>query len=510
MGSVRDMAPNPVLTTPQASAVLDRLVAACKGFDLTDEQIRGLRARGHGAVLSELSILARESSSPSRTWFLLACLTARYPTPNEVRTVWRRLKLSSTTLAHRAVLAHATLYPEAFIQSAPAITIVSDRVIVDVNFSATHEHNSGIQRVVRQTMSRWHRDHDVLFVGWTQDGEAMRTLTASETDRVVRFGESRTKSRPGEPLTVPAVIIPLKSTIIVPEVPFEHLCEPLQSLAEFSNNRVGLIGYDTIPVVSADSVPEEETNRFVKYLSMLKHVDRVAGISAAATEEFRGFCAALAPQGISGPVVTEVSLPLALPDQRLAGGDRGGDIPMLLCVGSQEPRKNQLAVLFAAEKLWREGLSFSLQFIGGGSASFVPRFDRIVRRLRSRGRHIVVMRSASDAVLLQAYQRARFLVFPSIHEGYGLPVAEALALGTPVLTTQYGSTAEIAAHGGCVVVDPRDDEDIVRAMRRLLRDDDLIQRLSAESQAITAAQWDDYAADLWRELVVNVGHHDAG
>ena len=70
-----------------------------------------------------------------------------------------------------------------------------------------------------------------------------------------------------------------------------------------------------------------------------------------------------------------------------------------------------------------------------------------------------------DDDLWNAYERAAFMIFPSLHEGYGLPIAEALAHGTPVITSDFGSTAEIARDGGCLLVDPRDDEQIVDAMR---------------------------------------------
>ena len=57
--------------------------------------------------------------------------------------------------------------------------------------------------------------------------------------------------------------------------------------------------------------------------------------------------------------------------------------------------------------------------------------------------HVAVPRSNCELP-----SRGQVHVFPSVHEGYGLPVAESLALGTPVITTEYGSTAEIAAGGG--------------------------------------------------------------
>jgi glycosyltransferase involved in cell wall biosynthesis len=113
-----------------------------------------------------------------------------------------------------------------------------------------------------------------------------------------------------------------------------------------------------------------------------------------------------------------------------------------------------------------------------------------------------VLRGIDDATLLRAYGNADFTVFPSLHEGFGLPVAESLALGVPVVTSNYGSTAEIAAGGGCLLVDPRDDDDLTDAMRRLLTDPALVEELRGQIARRPRRTWDDFAAELWNELVV--------
>ena len=107
----------------------------------------------------------------------------------------------------------------------------------------------------------------------------------------------------------------------------------------------------------------------------------------------------------------------------------------------------------------------------------------------------------SEAELVAAYREARFSVFVSTHEGYGLPVAESLAFGTPVITGDYGSTREISRDGGAVLVNPRDDDHLVAAMRELLLDDDRLQELLTEIDARPARSWDDYAREVWDVLV---------
>ncbi|MEJ3403528.1 glycosyltransferase [Rathayibacter sp. YIM 133350] len=445
-------------------------------------------------------------------WLLTVAVTGAFPSSDRVEMLTRALRFAADELAYAAVLEVCFDDAARFGSMDAHMEIVVGGVVVDVDFCANHRHNTGIQRVVRQTMSRWSGSRDIRLVAWTAGGGAMRTMSRLETDRVVswnRYSEPSEAETPVDPDHF-RLVVPYESVVVLPEVPQAQLVNPLAALAQYSGNRIGLIGYDAIPVVSADMVPDEETERFVRYLTIVKHADRVAGISDAASKEFAGFCATLATQGVRGPVTVSVSLPVDSPDavEKVTGNS---DEPSVICVGSQEPRKNQIAVLAAAEVLWREGLSFSLTFIGGGSSGFVRGFDRRIRQLARKGRHVVVRRGVNDAVLSAAYSTARFSVFPSLHEGYGLPVAESLSFGTPSITTEYGSTAEIARGGGCLVVNPRDDVQLAEALRRMIVDDDLIDRLRSQIASRTDETWDDYSSALWEQLVAPLlrSLHDA-
>jgi glycosyltransferase involved in cell wall biosynthesis len=111
------------------------------------------------------------------------------------------------------------------------------------------------------------------------------------------------------------------------------------------------------------------------------------------------------------------------------------------------------------------------------------------------------MRGMSDDELWQLIRDASFTVFISLHEGFGLPVAESLACGTPVLTTAYGSQGEIAAGGGALTVDPRDDTAVVDSLRRMLTDQELLSRLRAEAAERPTDTWSEYADGVSLALV---------
>jgi glycosyltransferase involved in cell wall biosynthesis len=176
----------------------------------------------------------------------------------------------------------------------------------------------------------------------------------------------------------------------------------------------------------------------------------------------------------------------------------------VLSVSSIAPRKNHLRTVEAAERLWREGLDFQLVFVAGWDGSWEA-FDEAVAHLQAKGRPLRVLSRVDEDTLWEAYRVARCSVFVSLVEGFGLPAAESLAVGTPVVLTDYGSMAEIGADGGALLVDPRDVDAIADAMRRLLLDDALHAELSAAALARPQTDWDEYARRTWQWLVDGEG-----
>jgi len=500
------------------------------------EQVRRARAgrvRAIGAVLLDqlpppagtpesdtatvLSALAQHLSArptTDRVWLVLAGLSAAFPTRDEVDRTRRRIELSDPQDAAIVLLEDAMAAVGASGTPLAQVTVAVGRVVVDVDFTARHDLHTGIQRVVRQTVPLWHTDHDILPVAWTHARGAMRPLDEVESARIFQWSaHRRTEGGQDDPDRVAdtddQVVIPWRSVVVLPEVPQLDVTPRIAAIGACSNNRLVLVGHDAIPLLSAETLEMEEPEKFMTFLSALKFADRIAGVSRASATEFASFASMLAAQGLTGPTTVPVPLPVefAVQDQatesaapRLpSSGALPAGVPEVVVVGSHDPRKNHLAILHAAEVLWQRGRRFRLSFIGspGSNEEFLTR----VTRLQHRGRDVQLRTGLSDAQLREAVSRARFTVFPSLHEGYGLPVAESLALGTPVITTSYGSTAEIAEGGGAVTVDPRDDAALTRAMERLLTSDEDIDRLRAEIRGRRERSWQDYADELWDAIV---------
>lgn len=472
-------------------------------------------------LLVDLVTHVRTTLSPADAWLLWVAASGYLPLSDDVDELLRQFELAATSTDAEIWLLHRA---REIIEELGAMTrpmrVVRDAVVVDVSFSAQFDKHTGIQRVTREVCSRWQAEHEVELVAWIPSHRGLRSLTVDEEARVVAWSDAaRGTASESSQRALPddaELVVPWGTTVVLPEVAQGTSAQPLAALAQHSGNVVVAIGYDAIPVVSADLRPVSEPNQFVGYLTVIKHTTRVAGISTSAAAEFRGFADAVRAQGLPGPQVVEVMLAAEVPSNdkpdtgaALPGGvdapEEGSPArPLVLCVGSHELHKNHVAVLHAAELLWRDGLDFELRFVGGRGWD-TEELDELVESLTAAGRSVTKVGSVTDEQLWSMYRSAAFTVFPSLHEGFGLPVAESLACGTPAVTTRYGSTEEISRRGGCLLVNPRDDHEVSAAMRRLLTEPDLLAELSAAARSSVGRSWDQYADEVWDYLVLGLG-----
>jgi glycosyltransferase involved in cell wall biosynthesis len=176
----------------------------------------------------------------------------------------------------------------------------------------------------------------------------------------------------------------------------------------------------------------------------------------------------------------EVPLPSALADVL-------DDRPFFLFVGSLLPRKNLARVLDAFAAL-RASHAPDAQIVVVGVKRVFGADGGETRRADLAG--VRFAGYVDDATLGALYRRAICLVSPSLYEGFGLPIVEAMALGAPVITSNVTALPEVAGDAA-VLVDPYDTDAIEQAMRRLLQDDGLRADLRARGfQRARAFTWE--------------------
>ena len=168
----------------------------------------------------------------------------------------------------------------------------------------------------------------------------------------------------------------------------------------------------------------------------------------------------------------------------------------LLCVGTFEPRKNHLVLLEAAGIVWERGGDFELVLIGRTTAQWGGQVESAIARLQVAGRSVRWLRHVDDETLRRAYDACAFTVFPSLVEGFGLPILESLWHGRPCVCGINGALGEVSAGGGCLPVDQTTAPSLAAAIERLLADPTLYRRLCEEAAARRFETWESLAGEL--------------
>jgi glycosyltransferase involved in cell wall biosynthesis len=155
----------------------------------------------------------------------------------------------------------------------------------------------------------------------------------------------------------------------------------------------------------------------------------------------------------------------------------------VLSVGTLEPRKNLPRLLEAFARLPQDDATLVVVGPDGWGEALAGRAETLRHRLRLTG---FVPRS----LLAPLYRGASVVCYPSLWEGYGLPVAEAMGAGAPVVTSAGTATEELVEGGAGIAVDPRDVDAIAGAISEVLDDDGLAERLrKAGRERAAATTW---------------------
>ncbi|RIK03359.1 MAG: glycosyltransferase family 1 protein [Acidobacteria bacterium] len=170
--------------------------------------------------------------------------------------------------------------------------------------------------------------------------------------------------------------------------------------------------------------------------------------------------------------------------------------PYVLWAGTVEPRKNLPTLLESFRKLGRADLDLVLV----GQFGWREDLDRHIGDQSDRVRRVGFVPSRDLAAL---YRGAEVFCLPSLREGFGLPLLEAMAQGTPVVTSRGTATEEVVGDAG-MVVEPLDASEIADALAALLDDGASRQRLgsagAARAQQFTWAATASLIADAYREV----------
>jgi glycosyltransferase involved in cell wall biosynthesis len=265
-----------------------------------------------------------------------------------------------------------------------------------------------------------------------------------------------------------------------------------------------VVVHDLVHLLFPHWVSRDEAARFGSTLeAMLTAADRVLVYSDSTA---RDIARVAARRALRVHDVGRMALGTALaggqaPDAPVAPGLAGlADRPFVMYVSTIARRKNHefIAQVWArlvdelAERLPR------MIFAGRVAPDQEPMMERL-RRDPALVDHLIHLPAASDADLVWLHRHCLFTVFPSLYEGWGLPVAESLALGKVCVASNASSIPEVAG-GVTPLLDPLDIRAWTDEIRRLVTEPDALRAAEARLTGYRAVTWEDAAATVWTAI----------
>ncbi len=180
------------------------------------------------------------------------------------------------------------------------------------------------------------------------------------------------------------------------------------------------------------------------------------------------------------------------------------DRPYLFSVGTVQPRKNYVRLIQSLAVLRERGRDIDLVIAGGKGWLDDPIYAAIQKLKLDDYVHLIGF--ADDADLPALYSAALITAVPSLYEGFGIPVLESMACGTPVVTSTISSLPEVAGDAA-LLVDPTDLDALIAALDRLIGSESLRREFAARglarAQTFTWERSAQQLNDIYRRLLAS-------
>ncbi|HVS54423.1 MAG TPA: glycosyltransferase [Opitutaceae bacterium] len=284
--------------------------------------------------------------------------------------------------------------------------------------------------------------------------------------------------------------------LLVPEIFSPGVAAALPALFAATRGPRVAVFHDALALQLPEFTPIRTVARFPAYLQELLAFDGIAAVSDDSREALLDYWRWLGLARALPPVKT---IPLGVdapPRSAAPHAPISAARPTVLSVGSIEGRKNHGALLDACEQLWARGADFELRLVGLAHATTGRAALERIRTLQRAGRPLRYDGPLPDAALHAAYADCAFTVYPSLREGFGLPVLESLAHGKPCVCSARGALGEAARDGGCVPLERVDAAALAEAIARLLATPTELVALAAAARARKFRAWSGHADDL--------------
>ena len=280
------------------------------------------------------------------------------------------------------------------------------------------------------------------------------------------------------------------------------LLEQLRALKEQADFRLALMLYDLIPIYGPQLFPTQIREQYTKaMLEAVAAADLLFAISDNTRRDMQRFCLA---SGAETPPIEVVRLADDLPAVTSIRRPRAtlGDTPFVLCVGTVEVRKNHALLYYAWKEALRRGIELPALVIVGQSGWYTGDVQHLFRNDPELAGRVFLLAGVADEELAWLYRSCLFTVFPSMYEGWGLPVAESLAYGKLCVTSNVSAMPEV---GGDLVdyFSPFDSGNLLECLVANLEPGERERKERRIAEHYRPVSW----ADVHRQILAALARH---
>lgn len=282
--------------------------------------------------------------------------------------------------------------------------------------------------------------------------------------------------------------------ILFPEVFHDSRVNWVENNQGFSKKIA--IFHDAVPLEYPELSTFDQINNFEKYIKALSMMDLVVCVSKASKISL---LRAWEIRGITPASTSVMTWPLSLQGRRPSNRYQP-DHKTIVYVASLEPRKNHLQLLYVCKDLWNQDYDFELILVGKKSVPDDHEILKVIRAFKKEGCKIIWHKHVGDNQLTQIYQEAYVTVYPSLAEGYGLPIVESLWFGVPCICSDVGNAKEITKGGGTVLVAAGDNVALGMELKRVLKNEEWTNQLRKQARSRLFKRWHHYAGEILQSI----------
>ena len=394
-------------------------------------------------------------------------------------------------------------------------------LLFEISHTSHTRAQTGVQRVVRSMYEALCAQEEVEPVCYDPHQQSWRSLQVWETKNLTDTSGAGSAHRSAKwPLNVRLAgytrrllkaknACPPGDALIVPEIFSAKIARAHPALfASVRGPRVAVF-HDAIALKLPEFTPAKTVARFPSYMRELLAFDGIAAVSEDSRQSLIDYWRWL---GVDNPPpVVAITNAIEISRRHPPAGKTvppANAVPVVLSIGSIEGRKNHLALLSASEKLWAKGHRFQLHLIGLAHPQTGRAALEKIQKLQATGRPLRYDGPVNDATLVAAYAESIFTVYPSLMEGFGLPVQESLAHGKPCICSGKGAIGESAQGGGCLPLESVDENQLANAIENWLSNPTALASAAAAAGQRQFKTWQGYTREFmtWMSTLPHSKH----